>query len=168
MHHCCAVGKVVSCPSFLEPLRGPRPSSRPAHPCRSSLWPATLTHSLPHGLPHLDVFSRFQTHSCGGRGGGSESGEASKAMITASQPPKWTGREGRTPSPRACYVSSWGHRWRLLAAADCWSLRSDSDMQQHVSGSEGDVYLGRLHSLHLATCLEAAPGPRPAWAILRA
>lgn len=58
--------------------------------------------------------------------GGWERDKTSQAMSAARQPPKWTGRERRTPSPRACYVSSWGNRWRFLAAADCWSLRSDN------------------------------------------
>jgi hypothetical protein len=41
-----------------------------------------------------------------------------------------------TPSPRACSVSSWCSRRRLLAAAGGWSLRSDDDdMHLDVSGS---------------------------------
>jgi hypothetical protein len=168
MHHCCAVGKVVS----LSFLSGTTPGATPLFETSPSLQIEPLAHDpLTLITPRLTAFGRvfeIPDAELWRRRGGSESGKASKAMITASQPPKWTGREGRTPSPRACYVSSWGNRWRLLAAADCWSLRSDDDMQQYVSGSEGDVYPGRLHSLRIATCLEAAPGPRPPWAILQA
>ncbi|KAH6636509.1 hypothetical protein F5144DRAFT_182310 [Chaetomium tenue] len=115
---------------LLSFLSGTTPGATPLFETSPSLQIKPLAHDS-HTLvtPRLAAFGRvfeIPDAELWRRGGGSESGKSSQAMSAASQPPKWTGRERRTPSPRACYVSSWGNRWRFLAAADCWSLRSDN------------------------------------------
>ncbi|EAQ91024.1 predicted protein [Chaetomium globosum CBS 148.51] len=140
---------------LLSFLSGTTPGATPLFETSPSLQIKPLAHGF-HTLvtPRLAAFGRvFEIPDAELWRRGWERDKTSQAMSAARQPPKWTGRERRTPSPRACY------RIEALPACVFYAVETDLEFFSNAYGSVQE--LKQLHPRQPSTsgpeCLRPLP-----------